>query len=326
MKYKIRLDICTLCNLDCVACGMRKFKVAPPNGLGYLTYEKFKKFIDDNENKISYIEISNFGEPLLNPDFPKIAKYAYEKGIQLDCANGTNLNITSDETLKALVDYKVQSITISCDGVTQSVYEKYRRNGNIDLVFSNIKKIVDYKKQTNSPYPLLNWQYILREYSEDEAELAVEKAKELGIDNLFFKLTWEKNYIPKDAEKLKQITGLNSVTRKEFSTKNNIDYASKCFHLWEIPAINWDGRLLGCCRNKYPYNINVFELGLENALLQPQLLESKDWVEGKISDLPESNPCSKCNIYKNKLINSKLKTDEISNLILNPISTNNKDK
>jgi len=316
-KYKIRLDICTLCNLDCTACGMRKLQT-PPNGLGYLTFENFKRFIDRDGDKIEYIEISNFGEPLLNPDFPKIAKYAYEHNILLDCANGTNLNIRNDETLKALVDYQVQTITVSCDGVTQNTYLDYRRKGDINLVFDNIQKIIKYKKERNSVLPLVNWQYIIRNKSEDEVDLAVEKAKELEVNNLFFKLTWEKDYVPKNPEWLKQVTGLESVTRNEFSKNNKVDYSTKCFHLWQIPAINWDGRLLGCCRNKWPYNVNVFEVGLEEALNYPQFVESKDWIQQKREDLPKSNPCTHCNVYKNNLTRSV--NDNLSELVLHPLN------
>jgi len=298
MKYNIRLDICTLCNLNCPACSMRKTS-NPPNGLGYLKFEDFKKFIDRDGDKIKYIEISNFGEPFLNPDAIKILEYAHSHNIELDCGNGTNLNINNDNILKAIVDNQVRTLTVSCDGVTQEAYEKYRVNGRVELVFNNIKKLVAYKKEKNSKYPIINWQYILRESTEDEVEMAFAKAKELEVDNLFFKLTWEKSYVPKDPERLKDLTGLQALTRNEFKEKTGKLYKmERCKQLFDCPTINWNGELLGCCSNKHTFGVNVFEVGLENALNFSTFMDSKNWVLNMSTDLDNNNPCANCKQYK----------------------------
>jgi hypothetical protein len=39
---------------------------------------------------------------------------------------------------------------LSIDGTTQDIYEKYRRKGDLGLVFENVKKLVAAKKKLGS--------------------------------------------------------------------------------------------------------------------------------------------------------------------------------
>ena len=241
-KYFIQLDICTLCDLNCVSCGMRHLNYGSL-GPGYLKFDNFKKFIDDNKEMISKIEISNSGEPFINPDSPKILKYAFENGITLTCRNGTNFNNVSEETIKAIVDYQLEDIFIAIDGASQEVYEKYRRNGNYNKVIENVKKLVEYKKLKNSSLPNIYWQYIIRESTDDplEIESAIKQANEIGDIKIKFKLTWENDYIPKNEEEVKKLTGLTSLTRSEYNTNGNDEsylQENKCYLLWSRIAIN----------------------------------------------------------------------------------------
>ena len=152
MKFNIRLDICTLCKLNCPTCNMRTSNYGKLKA-GYTSFEKYKQFIDNNKNLIQRIEISNAGEPFLNPDIIDILKYSYENNIAITCKNATTLNFDDKKVLEAIVDYKVRFLRVAIDGITQDIYEKYRRNGNLELVLNNLKYILDYKKKTNSIYP-----------------------------------------------------------------------------------------------------------------------------------------------------------------------------
>ena len=45
---KVRLDLCNMCQLNCVECSMRKKdeKIKAENGFGYVKFETFKNFVD----------------------------------------------------------------------------------------------------------------------------------------------------------------------------------------------------------------------------------------------------------------------------------------
>ena len=108
----VRLEACSLCQLNCPACTVRKLeKQMPKDWLGYLKFKDFKKFVDENDF-IKEIELSNNGEIFLNPELDEIIKYAYEKGVSLTAGNGVNLNTVSEATLVNLVKYKLKNMKV----------------------------------------------------------------------------------------------------------------------------------------------------------------------------------------------------------------------
>ena len=292
------LEACALCQLNCKTCYMRKNN-AVTVGKGYLTFSNFKNFLLNNMF-IKNIELSNNGEIFLNPDLIHIIKYAFENKVSLTANNGVNFNSVSDDVLEALEKFKFKNMTISIDGVTQETYSEYRKNGNVNTVLNNIKRLNYFKIKHNMKFPKLRWQYIIMEHNENDVIKAKRIAKELGME-IYFKLTWDRDYIPKNTEMLKKETGLKWLTREEVPKKGNVLPYADCYQLFKNPQINWDGRLLGCCCAAYSdFGINVFEVGLEKACNSENYSIAKKMVLGEI-DAPKNAkniPCVNCTIYK----------------------------
>ena len=186
LPKKIRLEACSLCQLNCPECQTRLHeKQAPKDWLGYLKYEDFKKFVDNN--KFREIELANKGEIFLNPELDEIIKYANLKGIRLTADTGVNFNDVSETTLENLVKYKFKRISISIDGATPETYSIYRRGGDFNKVINNIKKVNQFKEKYASEFPRLTWNFIVFGHNEHEIESAKKKAKELGMKNTRFK-------------------------------------------------------------------------------------------------------------------------------------------
>jgi hypothetical protein len=84
---------------------------------------------------------------------------------------------------------------LSIDGATQPVYEQFRRNGNIDLVYQNIGKLVDAKRRLGRRTPILRWQYLAFQHNEHEIPMAIERARQLGLDQFAvetpFDVSWD---------------------------------------------------------------------------------------------------------------------------------------
>lgn len=299
LPEKVRLDICTLCQLKCAACDFRVTDCWP-FGLGYTKIEDFKNFIDKHPF-IKTIEISRSGEPFLNPDMKEILEYAHEKGVIIEVSNGTNFNTVSDEVLETLVRTQVRTITVALDGTSQEVYSKYRRNGNFEQVIDNIKKVNKYKKLYGSKYPILLWQFILMEHNEHQALEAKEMAKALGMD-IFYKLTWEKGFVSKNPEWLKEVTGLEYLSEEEIVEKTGKTYMQDgvCAMLFNEPQLNWDGRLYPCCccMTEHGFGVNVFETGLKDILLSKEFFNTKRLLWGEDVSLSKDNPCLNCYRYE----------------------------
>ena len=109
--------------------------------------------------------------------------------------------------------------------------------------------------------------------------------------------------------------------RTDYEKKNKVPYkVSSCQQIVSSPQINWDGRLLGCCCNfKHDFGVNVFEIGLENALKSDLYKKTMDILQGKIPD-DGTTPCSKCRKYKfMKENNAYVKFNIIQNWIFRKI-------
>lgn len=298
LPKKIRLEASTICQLNCVCCYMRREteKVKKGCKLGFLSFENFKKLVDDND--FTEIELSNSGEIFLNPELGKIIEYAHIKNIELTAYNGVNLNTLSDEMAETLVKYQFSSLSVSIDGASQESYSKYRINGNYDQVIENLKKILYYKQKYNSIKPFLIWKFVLFGHNEHEIIKAKEEAAKLGIQ-IIFETNWDKDFSPvKDKEFISKETNISYLEdaneRTFLNYKENSSNWFFCKFLWEQPQINWDGQILGCC-GLFGDNFgeNAFEDGLLNALNHPKMIYAKNFLTNNAEPI-DGIPCTSC--------------------------------
>lgn len=290
----IRIDASSLCQLHCPVC--QTWRLQEKVGAGYLKYEDFKKFVDTYEN-FKYIEISNDGEIFLNPELNRIIEYAFRKGILLSAENGVNLNSICDETVESLVKYQFGPINVSIDGASDATYAIYRRGGSFTRVIDNIRKINVCKQKYCSGRPELTWRFIIFGHNEHEIETARKMAEEL---NMRFELLFnvEPNYSPvKDEKYVSEQMGFHSVQEWKESQNKSINSPWFCQGLWERIQINWDGRLLGCCRHKKPFTSNVFKSGLKKTTKSKEYMYTKKMLTGRMQP-QEDIECSKCQTFK----------------------------
>jgi len=265
---------------------------------GYLTADKFKKFVDEN-SVIKKIELSNQGEVFLNPDLYEIIRYAYEKGISVSVNNGANLNNVEDRVFEALVKYKVRSIICAIDGAAAETYKKYRAGGDFDAVIDNIKRINFYKSKYHSKYPLLHWQYIVFGHNELEIPQAKKMARELRMS---FKpiIPWDSTISPvNNKEFVKRETGLEFKGINDDIENQETSYHLfiLCTQLWNYPQIQWNGDMLGCCCNDRGNFGNVFEQSFLDVLNNESMNYARGMLRGVVAGR-EDIPCSTCVFYQ----------------------------
>lgn len=261
----IRIESSSLCQLNCTTCYMRLNDYGAI-GKGYLKADNYKNLLQ-RDKYIDSVELSNNGEPFLNPDLVQVFEISKDQGVSITISNGTNFNDVTKEQLEAMVANQVKEVVLSIDGASQDTYSVYRRGGNFEKVIANIRFFNQVKERYNSELPKLRWQYILMEHNECDIEKALGLAADLDAE-ISFKLDWSGNYVPQNKELVRKLTGLNVYNRAEYKHHTGKEYATNaCWQMVFQPQINWDGRLLGCCGNyQEDWNINVFETGLLKAL------------------------------------------------------------
>jgi MoaA/NifB/PqqE/SkfB family radical SAM enzyme len=295
--YAIQIDASAHCQLACPSCPTADGSTKPALGAGHLSVENFEALLKANPH-LREVELSNYGELFLNPRLPDILRIAHERGVSLHANNGANLNHASDAALDALVRYRMQSMTVSIDGASAETYAKYRKKGDFDRVLSHIQKINRLKKDQSSAYPILNWQFIVFGHNEHEIDAARKKAAELGM-GFVTKISWDDAVSPIQNRQLVQLqTQRPVVSREEYYKATGRDYMRHiCYQLWHAPVLNWDGKVLGCCRNFWgDFGANSFQEGLEESLESEPIQHARAMLQGKAEPRPDV-PCTTCDLY-----------------------------
>jgi MoaA/NifB/PqqE/SkfB family radical SAM enzyme len=294
---KIRLEASSYCQLRCPSCPTTTKAIQPVVDSGLLSLEAFTRVIDGNP-WLKAIELSNYGEIFLNPDLLSMLRHAHERGVELNVENGANLNYASPDVLEGLVKYGVRAILCSIDGATQETYARYRVRGKLDTVLGHIAAINQHKRDYRSAVPELTWQFVAFGHNEHEIPAARAMAEELGM-GFVVKLSWDPDFSPvTDAETLRSVAG--AASRREFKEKRGVDYMqSICHQLWDAPQINWDGKVLGCCRNFWgdfgPEN--AFRDGLLPSVNSEKMSYARQMLQGR-QPARADIPCTTCQLYE----------------------------
>jgi MoaA/NifB/PqqE/SkfB family radical SAM enzyme len=299
---RIRLDASTICQLRCPGCPTTSGEIATFLKSGFLKFDDFRKLVDDN-SWIKHIELSNWGESLLNPQLLQILQYAHAKGVHLSLQNGANLNNAKPEVLEGLVKYQLREITCSIDGASPATYSMYRVRGDFKRVIGNLERINEFKQQYNSPYPELSYQFIAFGHNEHEIQQARALAERLNM-SFKLKLNWDDLYgAPfspvNDHELISRESGLGVANRAEFKEKFGQAYLQKpiCAQMWTSPQVNFDGRVIGCCVNYWDDYGNAFKDGLRKILNNERMRYARRMLLGKAQERADI-ACTTCKSYQ----------------------------
>lgn len=123
--FSVVLDPCNLCNFKCGFCAMQN----PHTMLGFkkqfMEMKLYKKIINDFTEfpeKLKVLRLTGQGEPLLNPDYIEMIKYAKQKNVADWIETVTNGSRLSPAYNERLVDSGIDRIRISIEAVDEDGY------------------------------------------------------------------------------------------------------------------------------------------------------------------------------------------------------------
>ena len=142
------IEISNTCNLHCPLCQMGLRQTI--NRENIMNLENYKKIVTPLRDYLFQIFLYDWGEPFLNKEIYDIISFNTAHNIGSTVSSNANIPIDPDRLVDSGLDYLI----ISGDGITQEVYSKYRRGGDITKVFNNVQSIVEAKKKrkTKSPF------------------------------------------------------------------------------------------------------------------------------------------------------------------------------
>jgi MoaA/NifB/PqqE/SkfB family radical SAM enzyme len=146
---------------------------------GNLPNNKYEDIIKAYAPFAFAVYLYNYGEPFLNKNVFEYIRKAVRYGTYVTVSSNMSLAKFDAE---ALVESGLNSLIMSIDGATQSAYVRYRRGGDMDMVLENVNKVVAAKKRLRSNFPLLVWQFLTFKHNIHEVDLALERARGMGVD------------------------------------------------------------------------------------------------------------------------------------------------
>jgi MoaA/NifB/PqqE/SkfB family radical SAM enzyme len=73
-------------------------------------------------------------------------------------------------------------VILSIDGASQESYARFRKNGKLDLVLDNVRRLVEAKRRRGGTRPVLAWRFLTFEHNVHEVDEALRLAREIGVD------------------------------------------------------------------------------------------------------------------------------------------------
>jgi len=121
----------------------------------------------------------NYGEPLLNVRTPRLIRMA--KSHLLSAALSTSLSVQRFDA-EAYVESGLDVMVLAIDGVTQPVYERFRRGGSLELALDNVRQLVRAKRRLRRRTPLLAWNFLAFAHNAHQIPAARRLARDLGVN------------------------------------------------------------------------------------------------------------------------------------------------
>jgi len=232
------------CNLQCPLCLTSSITKSRKPAL--LSFEKFQRFIDECGDYLLHLIFWNWGEPFLNPDLFRMIAYAKRKGIIVHTS--TNGNVPLDDAgAEALVDSGLDSLVVAVDGATQKTYEQYRKGGRLDVVLSNIEKIIRIRALKRSSVPVINMRFVVMRHNESEIPQARQLAQKLGVDYFSLKTV---DMPPETGDELDENYAPEKVNYRRYEyDKNSFQRKQKpfvCMRPWKRVTLDAAGEVIPC--------------------------------------------------------------------------------
>lgn len=244
----LQVEPSTLCNLRCAFCpvttGLNRHR-------GHMTFDIFKKAIDEMGDYLYLILLWDWGEPFLNPAIYEMITYAKQRDIKIVSSTNGHVFAQGDHA-ERLVRSGIDAIIFAVDGINQETYEQYRVGGDIKTVLTGIEKVVAAKHALNSPTPFINFRFLLMKHNEHEIPRLKAFTKSLGVDALTLKTLNpydQGEYANIKADGLKFIPQTSHYQRFEYNERDGSRIRLKqnpCKRLWNNPVLHWDGKISPC--------------------------------------------------------------------------------
>lgn len=227
------------CNLGCPSCptGL-KLDVRPRVAMDL---DWYKRVLDELGPYLFYLNLYNWGEPLLHKQFPEMVAYAKRWNIRVIASS--NLSLPLDrQYLERVVRSGLDKLKVGMEGTNQEEYARYRVRGTFDLVVKNMRTIQELKQELGLKTPKIVIGFHVFEHNQDSIEEARRLYTDWGADGISFAAS----FVSQQAEE--HGVHPSSVDKFNLYRPNGLATSSgSCSWLWGAIVANPSGSISPCC-------------------------------------------------------------------------------
>lgn len=242
MPTHLQFEPSSRCNLRCAYCPVG----TEEHATGHMDYETFCKVVDEVHRHALLLILWGWGEPFVCPSIYRMIEYAHQHGVRM--ASSTNGHLfVKREHAEALVASGLDALILSLSGTTQVSYERFR-NGKLDTALEGTRQIVAAKRRLGSKTPHVQMSFIITDRSEAQVPEIRELGRELGVDGVSLKKLNTASVRPTQGPD-RALPVLDEYRRFEYTDGDDGRVKverNPCKHLWQNPAIRWDGSINPC--------------------------------------------------------------------------------
>lgn len=281
----LRIDVCPYCNLHCPGCllgGAAVSDGAPDRERKrMMKYELFKESVADFVPYLIRANLYDEGEPLLNREIFRMIEFLSKRNVSTCVSSNFSFRI-SDRTMEEIVSCGLEHLIVAVDGATRETYSRYRKGGNLDLVVSNIERLLKAKKKQGGRLKV-EMQFIDFENDEEERQAVSDLAQRLGV--------WRFAVIQGSSRD--GWAGMRFIGSQEERRRRG------CYELWISATINSEGEMYVC---DYGEDHGAPSIGLGRDYLSGELRNHPTAVRMRRSfgdrSVPLDDVCKHCSVYR----------------------------
>jgi len=237
----IHIEPTNICNLKCPLCptGSRTLK----RQKGIMSLKTFQTILDEAGDTLISVYFFSFGEPFLNKDLPNmIAACTKQNILSLISTNGHFLQTLEEAT--AVVSAGLNILIIAIDGSNQKIYQKYRKNGDIEKVKRCAALIEEAKVKNGSQFPYTVLRTVVTKDNEKDLSNIERLARQLRVNMFSTKslgcLVQDEKFTNFEPEE-KRLRRFENKDRQQARSQH-----FRCPFPFRQPVFMWDGTLVGC--------------------------------------------------------------------------------
>jgi MoaA/NifB/PqqE/SkfB family radical SAM enzyme len=288
--YILKIEPSNICNMRCAYCyDNRRQPREGERPYGRMSLQQFKQIIDEMGEYLFKINLYGFGEPWLFPETLEMIRYAADRNIGVGVSS--NMNFDDPGLPKRIVDSGLEVLIFSCHGLSRETYTKFMAGGDPDVALRNLGAVIREREKAGRKTPFVDWQYCVTGFNEHEREAAMQKAKELRVDQIRF----IKPFFPDDASD----EWFSSMFPKH-TYKHMHEKSPGCNWIYRSAYINFDGGVIACCRDVRLIGSdfgNVFSEGFKSIWNNEKYRASRAIIAGR-KDIVCNTICSRCPIVQ----------------------------